>query len=50
MAQMQKRLKCKNCNKPEKTLHKLVVFFTKLKKSETEIFAFCVITFGPIRI
>ena len=36
--------------KTKKTLHKGGVFLQNHKNSETEIFAFCVITFEPIKI
>jgi hypothetical protein len=50
MTQMQKNAKTQKMQKKKKhyTNHK---FFTKLKKkTEREIFVFCVITFEPIKI
>ena len=49
MTQSQKNAKRQKLPKSEKNITQITSFLTKLKKTEREIFAFCVITFEPIK-
>ena len=50
MAQMQKNPKSQTTQKSQKTLDKWGLFYKITKIWKTEIFAFCIITFEPIKI